>query len=68
MKNNLIVTLNTIEGIKKTFPYLRIGQIISNFHIWLEEVHGLDPFYMEDKDYAEKFEQYYLYFMEGVEE
>lgn len=67
MRNNIIVTLNTIEGIKKTFPCLRIGQIISNFHAWLKEVYGADPFYMEDKDYSEKFEQYYLSYMEGVE-
>jgi len=41
-----------------TCPDLRIGQLFSNFEVWLEKEVGTDIYYLEDYRFLEYLEKY----------
>lgn len=41
-----------------TCPDLRIGQLFSNFEVWLEKEVGIDIYYLEDYRFLEYLEKY----------
>ena len=67
MKNdNISSVISTLYKIKEEFPYLRIGQIMSNFIDWVEQEYKVDLFYVHDSDYCTMMEQYYISQIKGA--
>ena len=61
MNNDSISSVvSTLYKIKAEFPYLRIGQIMQNFHLSFAG-QGFDTFYMDDEDFCQAFSGYYDY-------
>lgn len=58
--NNTSDIVSILYKIKEEFPYLRIGQIMSNFNDWVEQAYKVDLFYVSDSDYCTMMEQYYI--------
>lgn len=58
--NNTSDVVSILYKIKEEFPYLRIGQIVSNFNDWVEQAYKVDLFYVSDSDYCTMLEQYYI--------
>lgn len=58
--------VSTLYKIKSEFPYLRIGQIMSNFSEWVEQAYKTDLFYVPDSDYCAMLEQYYISQIKGA--
>lgn len=64
-RDNISSMVYTLHKIKSEFPYMRIGQIISNFNKWAEQAYKVDLFYVPDSDYCAMFEQYYISQIKG---
>lgn len=50
--------VSILYKIKAKFPYLRIGQIFSDFQTWCFNC-GIDVFYLDDEEYYNKFREYF---------
>lgn len=64
-RDNISSVVSTLHKIKSEFPYMRIGQIISNFNEWAEQTYKVDLFYVPDSDYYDMFKQYYISQIKG---
>lgn len=59
MNNDSISSVvSTLYQIKEEFPYLRLGQIMSNFNDYMK-CEDVDPFYLKDNKLSEYFECFY---------
>lgn len=52
--NRIYNICTKIAALWFNFPDLRFMQLMSNFATW----YGADPFYLEDDEFVEKFEEY----------
>ena len=43
---------------KATNGVLRLGQFFDNFHLWIKNKKGKDPFYVENQEYCEFMKEY----------
>ena len=59
MNNDSISSVvSTLYKIKAEFPHLRIGQIMIDFHSFIDLNLGKDTFYLSDEDFARLFAEY----------
>lgn len=58
MKRNAFKVASILNETKQDIPSLRIGQIIYEFHEFLEVNKKIDPYYISDEKYVELLEDY----------
>lgn len=56
--SNFPMIVSSFYKIKNEFPQLRIGQILVGFSTWCFNC-GIDAFYMDDKEFETKLQEYY---------
>lgn len=50
--------ISTFQKIHSDFPKMRLFEIIDDFNSFCY-IHGLQPYYLTDEEYANQFEKYY---------